>query len=101
MAEIVWTGPASLDVLEIVEYIALDNPAAAYQIAARIERRVRQLERHPLSGSFVPEMRSLPLKQLVEPPCRIFYRFQNNKVYILHVLRSEQHLRRTLFEIDE
>lgn len=101
MAEIVWTGPASLDVREIVEYIALDNHEAAYKIAIRIERHVRQLEDHPLSGSFVPEMPSSSLRQLVEPPCRIFYRFEHDKVFILHVLRSGQLLRQSRFEADE
>jgi toxin ParE1/3/4 len=101
MAEIVWTGPASLDVREIVEYIALHDAEAAHRIAVRIERHVQQLERHPLGGSFVPEMPSSSLKQLVEPPCRIFYRFEHDKVYILHVLRSEQLLRRSRFEADE
>lgn len=101
MAEIVWTGPASLDVREIVEYIALHNPDAAFKIAVKIERHVRQLEEHPLSESFVPEMPSFSLKQLVEPPCRIFYRFEHDKVYVLHVLRSEQLLRRSRFEADE
>ena len=101
MAEIIWTGPASLDVREIVEYIALYNPEAAFKLAVRIERHVRQLEVHPLSGSFVPEMPSSSLKQLVESPCRIFYRFEHDKVLILHVLRSEQLLRRSRFEADE
>jgi hypothetical protein len=28
-------------------------------------------------------------------PCRVFYRHDDHKVYILHVLRSEQQLRRS------
>ena len=101
MAKIVWTGPASSDVREIVEYIALDNPEAASKVAARIERHVKILERHPLIGSFVPEMSSSTLKQLVEPPCRIFYRVENDKVNILHVLRFERLLRPRFFEDNE
>ncbi len=101
MAEIVWTGPASLDVREIIEYIALDNPEAAYKLAVKIERHVQQLEAHPLSGSFVPEIHSSSLRQVIEPPCRIFYRVEHDKVYILHVLRSERLIRQSRFEVDE
>jgi hypothetical protein len=30
----------------------------------------------------------------VEPPCRVFYRYDGHKVFILHVMRSERLLRK-------
>lgn len=93
MAEIIWTGPAAIDLREIAEYIALDNPMAAEMVVRRIVNHVRQLERHPRSGSYVPEVMSSPTRQLVEPPCRIFYRIEGETVYILHLLRFERLLR--------
>lgn len=39
MARIIWTGPATNDVREIAEYIALENPVAARALAQRIEPR--------------------------------------------------------------
>ena len=101
MAEIVWTEPAELDVREIVDYIGIFNSDAAHKIARKIEKHVLLLERHPLIGSFVPELPDSTLKQLVEPPCRIFYRVENDKVLILHVLRFEQLLRPSRFEDSE
>ena len=90
MAKIAWTGPAARDFDEMIEYIAQDAPAVAARLAGRIEHHVVQLEDHPRSGSFVPEMPRSSIRQLVEPPCRIFYRVDGETVHILHVLRFER-----------
>ena len=34
-------------------------------------------------------------RRLVRPPRRVFYRVDGRRVYILHVMRSQQRLRRT------
>ncbi|GAB1406546.1 hypothetical protein MASR1M8_04650 [Thermomonas brevis] len=34
-------------------------------------------------------------RQIVEPPCRVFYRHDGHGVFILHVMRSERVLRKT------
>lgn len=102
MAEVIWTGPAYRDLLEIAEYIAIDNRDAADSVLRRIMQHVDQLEMHPASGSFVPEMIGSSIRQLVEPPCRIFYRVAERTVYILHVLRFGRLLRvGTLQERDD
>jgi toxin ParE1/3/4 len=100
MAQVVWTGPATRDVQEIAEYIALDSPPAAANVVARIERRVSSLKRFPELGSFVPENPESSVRQLVEPPCRIFYETRGNKIYILHVLRFERLLRLSRLQDD-
>lgn len=56
---------------------------------------VEQLARHPESGSRVPELGRSRYRQIVEPPCRIFYRYDGKRVFILHVVRSERLLRRS------
>ena len=35
----------------------------------------------------------VPDRQIVEPPCRVIYRFDGRRVFVLHVMRSEQLLR--------
>jgi toxin ParE1/3/4 len=92
MAEVIWTDPALNDLDSIADYIALDNPAAARALVARIFEHVDQLEKHPLSGSKPPELRGLNYRQIVEPPCRVFYRVDGNTVYIVHVMRGERQL---------
>ena len=95
MAQIIWTEPALSDLEAIADYIALDNPAAAQKLVRRVLGHVDQLETYPESGSKPPELKGWAYRQIVEPPCRVFYRYERHTVYILHVIRSEQRLRRT------
>ena len=57
--------------------------------------RVAQLRDHPESGPRPPELKGWRYRQIVEPPCRVFYRHERNTVYIVHVMRAERKLRRT------
>ncbi|MFC3652312.1 type II toxin-antitoxin system RelE/ParE family toxin [Dyella humi] len=95
MAEIIWTEPALSELDEIADYIALDNPDAARELVQRVFAHVAQLANHPESGSRPPELRGSRYRQIVEPPCRIFYRVDHDVVIILYVMRSERRLRRS------
>jgi addiction module RelE/StbE family toxin len=93
MAQIVWTEPALNDLDAIADYIALENPAAAAELVRRVFAHVEQLEAHPESGSKPPELGRSRYRQIVEPPCRVFYRFDGERVFVLDVMRAEQLLR--------
>jgi addiction module RelE/StbE family toxin len=95
MAEIVWSEPALADLDAIADYIALDNPSAARELVQRVFRHMAQLEQHPESGSKPQELKGWRYRQIIEPPCRIIYRYEDDQVFILHVMRSEQRLRRS------
>lgn len=94
MAEIAWADPALADLDAIADYIALDNPAAARRLVARIFSHVEQLRSYPESGSVPDDLKDLGYRQIVEPPCRVFYRIEKDQIYVVHVLRSERKLRR-------
>ena len=94
MAEIVWTEPALTDLDAIADYIALENPVAAAELVKRIFGHVEQLADHPDSGSRPPELKRSRCRQIVESPCRVFYRHDGHKVFILHVMRTERLLRK-------
>jgi addiction module RelE/StbE family toxin len=94
MAEIVWTEPAIGDLDAIADYIALDNPNAAAELVRRVFGHVEQLKAHPESGSKPLELKKSRYRQIVQPPCRIFYRYDGKRVLILHVMRSEGLLRK-------
>jgi toxin ParE1/3/4 len=96
MAEVVWTEPALSDLDAIADYIALDNPQAAKQLVQKVFRHVEQLAGHPKSGSKPAELKGWRYRQIVEPPCRVLYRHERAQVFILHVMRSEQVLKRRL-----
>ena len=94
MAEVVWTEPALSDLDAIADYIAVENPHAASELVRRVFTHVDQLIEHPESGSRPQEFaRSTRYRQLIQPPCRIFYRYDGERVFILHVMRSERKLR--------
>lgn len=94
MAEIIWSEPALGDLDAIADYIAVENPVAASALVKRIFGHIEQLADHPESGSRPQELGRSRYRQIVEPPCRVFYRFDGHQVFILHVMRSERLLRR-------
>ena len=94
MAEVVWTEPALSDLDAIADYVALEHPSAAAALVQRVLKGVDQLVAYPESGSRPQEFsRSTRYRQLVVPPCRIFYRDDGARAFVLHVLRSERKLR--------
>ncbi len=99
MAELIWTEPALQDLDAVADYIALDNPLAARRLVQRVFEHVAQLEAHPESGSHPPELRrsSRRYRQIVEPPCRVFYRYEHasERVFVLYVIRGEMRLRKS------
>jgi len=94
MAQVIWTEPALNDLDAIADYIAIENPVAAAELVQRVFGHVEQLEAHPESGSKPPELKRSRYRQIVEPPCRVFYRYDGEKVFVLFVMRSEQLLRK-------
>lgn len=96
MAEIIWAEPALNDLDAIADYIALDNPEAARRLVQKIFEHIDQLERHPRLGSRPQELEGWRYRQIVEPPCRIFYREDGERIVILHVMRSERPLKTKL-----
>jgi addiction module RelE/StbE family toxin len=94
MADVIWSDPALADLDAIADYIALENPAAASALVKRIYNHVAQLADHPESGSYPQELGKSRYRQIVEPPCRIFYRYDGKHALVLHVMRSERLLRK-------
>jgi toxin ParE1/3/4 len=98
MAALIWTEPALHDLDAIADYIALENSQAARELVQRVFQHVEQLQDHPESGSLPLELRrsSRRYRQIVEPPCRVFYRYdsRSKKIIILYVMRGEIRLRK-------
>ena len=96
MAQIIWTEPALSDLNEIAEYIALDKVEAARLLVEQVFKSVGQLEQFPELGRKPPELEASTYLEIIVNPCRIFYRLDQNKAYILYVMRSERQLRNYL-----
>ena len=96
MAEVIWTEPALADLDAIADYIALENTQAASELVRRVFGHVDHLAAHPLSGPKLPEFRGWRYRQIIEPPCRVIYRHEKSTVHIVHVVRGELLLDKTL-----
>lgn len=101
MAEIVWTEPALNDLDAIADYIALENPAAASALVRRVFEHIEQLAAHPESGSRPAELKKSRYRQIVAPPCRVFYRHEGTRVFVLYVMRSERLVRKGQLKVRE
>jgi toxin ParE1/3/4 len=98
MAQIIWTKSALNELNEIAEYIALHNPIAASHLVEKIFTKIERLEQFPESGRTPPELLQFGYREVVIPPCRIFYRIANDTVYIVHTCREERDLQKFLKE---
>lgn len=93
MAEVIWTEPALQELDAIAEYIALDNLAAASDLVKAVFDKTERLENFPKSGRIPPELPDSVYRDVVIPPCRIFYREDEQRVFVLFVMREERQLR--------
>ena len=98
MARVIWADPALMDLDAIADYIALDKPDAARDLVEEVFARVGRLQRFPKLGSIPAEIPDLPYRELHIPPCRVFYRIGKNIIYVVHLMRGEQLLRRDLLK---
>tara|TARA_R100001143_G_C3356511_1_gene132724 strand:+ start:1706 stop:2008 length:303 start_codon:yes stop_codon:yes gene_type:complete len=90
MARIIWTEPALQELDAIADYISLDSPTAAKKLVREAFSRVDHLAHHLKSGKLVEEFEGSVYREIVLPPCRIFYRLADEIIYIIHVIREEQ-----------
>lgn len=95
MARLIWTEPAIADLEAIADYMALDKPDAAARYVQQVFTAVERLAQFPKSGAKIPEIPHLPYRQVIVPPCRIFYRIEGKDILIAFVMRGEQRLRET------
>ena len=96
MVEIIWTEPALSDLNDIAEYIALENVVAAKHLVQTVFTKVERLVDFRESGRVPPELEHLNCCEVVVTPCRVFYKYDDEKVRILFVMRAERDLRRLM-----
>ena len=100
MVEIKWAAPALQQLDGILEYIALDKPGAATQVALRIFASTDRLKTLPLLGQKIPEFPHKKYRSLWCKPCWVYYRIEPKIIFILHVRRAEKLFRTEDLSID-
>lgn len=77
----------------IRDYIGRQSPYAL-RVARRLLDRADLLAEHPAAGRAVPEYDRPDVRELVEPPWRILYRYEAGaaSAYVLAVVHGRQRL---------
>lgn len=88
MLPIVWRASARDDLLQIIRYIANEDPKAARQLKERLESVVLPLAEHPYLYRFgrVPGTREL----IAHPNYILVYRVAADAVEVVNVLHARQ-----------
>lgn len=85
-----FTPSARRHFLAALGYVRKDSPLGAQRLRARVERALRRLQAHPLSGRKIPEFPLLPHREVISPPYRFFYRIEGKIVWIVAVWHGKQ-----------
>jgi toxin ParE1/3/4 len=84
-----WTEPAAIALGRIQDYIANENPRAAFEVVQRIRIAVRQLEEHPKSGR-VGRVRGTYELVIHDLRYIVAYRIKKKEVQILSVYHTSR-----------
>lgn len=93
--EIAWTRIAENDLKEVIDYIAIDNPANAFNIFKKIRNKASSLYTMPETCRIVPELNDQGISQyreLIVSPWRIIFRITVRKIYVLSVLDARRNI---------
>ncbi len=84
-----WTAPAAHALESIQDYIAIDNPRAAFAVMLRIQSAVSQLKVYPQIGR-VGRVRGTYELVIHDIPYIVVYRIKKNEVQILSVYHASR-----------
>ena len=74
-------------------YVEEGVPDVGVRLLAEVLQRIQSLADHPELGRVVPEFDQPFLRELLQPPFRIVYRRDPQRVRIVRIFRSERLLR--------
>lgn len=95
MVEVKFTDQALKDLEEIALYISRESSHYAALQVQKIYERTDILEKFPLIGRIVPEMKVKSIREIIEGYYRIIYRVINKQeIHILTIHHSRKRLLR-------
>jgi toxin ParE1/3/4 len=90
VTQIIWSPQSLRDIESIREYISQDSPRVAELVVGRIIKAVERLNTFPASGRKVPERNDPEIREVIESPYRVVYRFRKGSVEIITVFRASR-----------
>lgn len=96
-----WASVAQDDLLAIVDFVAVENPAASLAILERIRKCATDLKSMPQRGRCIPELQKFGIvnyRELLSSPWRIIYRIEGQIVFVVAVFDGRRNLESLLLE---
>ena len=84
---------ALLDLEDIADYIAKDNPIAAEQWVDKLVAAAEKVASHPRSGRVVPEVEDSKMREVIVGDYRVIYRVEEKRLLVLTVIEGHRQLR--------
>lgn len=87
--KVFWTIDASVDLMEVVDYISRDKPSTAMALYGEIKSKCRLLNKSPQKCRIVPELAELGItayREIIHGPYRIIYKLAASDVYVIAVI---------------
>lgn len=99
--QVAWAETAQQDLIQIIDYIAVDNPENASRILQKIKQKAAALYTMPERGRIVPELKEQGIhtyREIVIAPWRVIYRISDTVVFVLSVIDSRRNVEDILFD---
>ena len=96
-----WSKIARKDLFLIIEYISLNNPAAAKRALQKIREKAQQLNVYPERCRIVPELQRQGMsdyRELIIDHWRVIYKITGNQVLVVVVIDSRRNLEDILLQ---
>lgn len=95
--KVLLTDEAKSDLLTIARFIARDSLARAATFVAELEERCSRLADMPLAYPLVPGYERSGVRRRPYGQYLIFYRVENDRILVLHVLHGAMDVEAVLF----
>ncbi|MGA2880465.1 MAG: type II toxin-antitoxin system RelE/ParE family toxin [Bryobacteraceae bacterium] len=96
-----WAQAASLDVIEIVDFIKQDRPEAARKLGRSFLTEASRLRRNPRQGKAVPELLEKGIadyRQVVVSAYRLIYAIRTEFIDVVAVIDSRRDVQALIFQ---
>jgi plasmid stabilization system protein ParE len=96
-----WSKIARKDFFQIIEYISLNNPAAAKRALQKIQEKAQQLNVYPERCRIVPELQRQGIfqyRELIIDHWRVIFKITRDQVLVVSVIDSRRNLEDILLQ---
>jgi len=99
--KVIWSDIAGQDLERIIKYIAIDSPANALKVLAKIKKKSAALYKLPERGCIVPELQEsniLQYREFIIDSWRMIYKVIWKEVFVMSVIDSRRNVEDILLD---